>query len=338
MNGILDPGFNLTLRPMAYPKLYEYFIEAQKNTWTVGEVSFSTDIGDLRDKLTDAEKHVVSRLVAFFATGDTIVANNAVLHLYKHVNSPEARLYYGRQIFEESLHVQFYLTLLDNYLPNDDERFKAFDAINNIPSIKLKGEFCNKWMSDMEAINACHTDEQKQAFLKNLIAFAACVEGLFFMASFSYVYFLREKGLLNGLADGTNWVFRDETMHMQFGYEVIDIIKKQYPELWTEDFQQLIYNMIDEAIECEMQFADDALSLGVAGLNAQEMRQYLEFCADARLARLGLERRYGSRNPFSFMELQDLDSHGNFFERTISQYQVGAAKGSKEHVAFDEDF
>ena len=144
---ILDPGFNLTLRPMKYPQFYQHYLNSIKNTWTVDEISFSTDVADLRDKLSPAEKHVVSRLIAFFATGDNVVGNNLVLNLYKHVNSPEARMYYSRQIYEEALHVQAYLTLLDNYLPDDQDRFQAFDAINKVPSINKKAEFCFKYIS-----------------------------------------------------------------------------------------------------------------------------------------------------------------------------------------------
>ena len=139
---ILDPGFNLTLRPMKYPLFYEMFKNGIKNTWTVEEVDFSTDLVDLHQKLTPSEKHLIGRLVAFFATGDSIVGNNLVINLYQHVNSPEARLYLSRQLYEEGLHVQFYLTLLDNYIPNPDEREKAFSAIENIPSIQKKAQFC----------------------------------------------------------------------------------------------------------------------------------------------------------------------------------------------------
>ena len=139
---ILDAGFSLTLRPMRYPQFFEQFRTAyEKNNWTVQEISFSTDKIDLREKLSDAERHVVNRLVAFFATGDSIVSNNAALTLYKHVNSPEARMYYGRQIFEESLHVDFYLTLVDEYIPDPADRTAAFAAITTIPSIRKKGEF-----------------------------------------------------------------------------------------------------------------------------------------------------------------------------------------------------
>src|SRR5205807_4273829 len=132
---ILDPGFDLTLRPMKYPIFYEQYQAGIKNTWTVEQVDFSTDLADLRERMTPAERHLIQRLVAFFATGDSIVGNNLVLNLYKHINSPEARMYLSRQLFEEAQHVQFYLTLLDNYLPEMKEREAAFAAVNNIPSI-----------------------------------------------------------------------------------------------------------------------------------------------------------------------------------------------------------
>src|SRR5882757_3671234 len=146
---LLDPGMCLTLRPMAYPTFFEMYRAAIKNTWTVEEVDFSSDVSDLQKKMTDAERHLVHRLVAFFATGDSIVANNLVLNLYKHLNAPEARLYLSRQLFEEAQHVQFYLTLLDTYLPDAEARNEAFAAIENIPSIRQKGEYCFKWMDNL---------------------------------------------------------------------------------------------------------------------------------------------------------------------------------------------
>src|SRR6266853_6114851 len=142
---ILDPGFDLTLRPMKYPGFYEQYKAAIKNTWTVEEVDFSTDVTDLRARMTPAEQHLINRLVAFFATGDSIVGNNLVLNLYKHINAPEARMYLSRQLYEEALHVQFYLTLLDTYVPDATRRALAFAAIENIPSIRRKARFCQRW-------------------------------------------------------------------------------------------------------------------------------------------------------------------------------------------------
>ena len=245
---ILDPGFDLTLRPMKYPQFYKQFRTAyEKNNWTVQEISFATDKVDLREKMTNAERHVVNRIVAFFATGDNIVSNNAALCLYKHVNSPEARMYYGRQIFEECLHVDFYLTLVDRcYIKaSPDERAAADStAINTIPSVQKKAEFCFKWMDQMEQIDRLESEADQRTFLMNLLTFACAVEGLFFFAAFVYVYYLRDRGLLHGLASGTNWVFRDESAHMRFAFSVIDVIRREIPGVWDgmeERVQAMLY-------------------------------------------------------------------------------------------------
>src|SRR3989337_1219507 len=159
---LVDPGCDLTLRPMKYPDFYEMYRNAIKNTWTVEEVDFSMDVNDLRSKMTPAERHLIHRLVAFFATGDSIVSNNLVLNLYKHVNSPEARVYLSRQLFEEAVHVEFYLTLLDTYIPDHAEREKAFAAIENIPSIKRKGDFMLKWITSINKLDRTRPPAQKR--------------------------------------------------------------------------------------------------------------------------------------------------------------------------------
>jgi len=331
---LLDPGLDLTLRPMRYPAFFDFYKTAIKNTWTVEEVDFSHDLGDLRDKLSESERHMIRRLVAFFATGDAIVANNLVLNLYKHLNSPEARLYLSRQLYEEALHVEFYLTLLDTYIPEPKDREAAFAAIENIPSIKKKAGFCFKWMNSIHALVATRTAEQRRVFLLNLICFAGCIEGLFFFAAFAYVYFLRSKGLLNGLAAGTNWVFRDESMHIRFAFEVIKTIREEEPGLFNETLQDDVRRMMADAIEVEMAFAEDVLQMGVAGLSASAMQEYLQFVVDRRLEALAMKPIYGVKNPFGFLELQDVQELTNFFERRVSAYQVAVAG----EVAFGEDF
>jgi len=331
---LLDPGMNLTLRPMRFPDFYERYKDAIKNTWTVEEVDFSTDLNDLRARITPAERHLIHRLVAFFATGDSIVGNNLVLNLYKHVNAPEARMYLSRQLYEEALHVQFYLTLLDNYLPDMAEREAAFAAIDNIPSIKRKADFCFKWIDSIEGLDRLETREHRRAFLLNLVCFAACIEGLFFFAAFAYVYFLRSKGLLHGLATGTNWVFRDESAHMAFAFQVIDTVRREEPDLFDAKFEEEIVDMLREAVECESAFGQDVLGMGVAGLSLTDLRSYLEYVADRRLEALGIVPVYGSRNPFDFMELQDVQELTNFFERRVSAYQLGVSGA----VGFEEDF
>ncbi|MDQ3421853.1 MAG: ribonucleotide-diphosphate reductase subunit beta [Actinomycetota bacterium] len=324
---------DLTLRPMRYPQFYDRFRDAIKNTWTVEEVDLHSDLADLA-RLSPAERHLVGRLVAFFATGDSIVANNLVLNLYQHINSPEGRLYLSRQLFEEAVHVQFYLNLLDTYVTDEQERIEAFAAVENIPSIRRKAEFCLRWIDSLGTLSSLQSRDDRRAFLLNLICFAACIEGLFFYGAFAYVYFLRSRGLLNGLASGTNWVFRDESMHMDFAFEVVRTVRAQEPELFDPQLEQQVREMLAEAVECEVQFAADLLGQGVSGMSLADMREYLQHVADRRLAQLGMSSMFGSLNPFTFMELQDVQELSNFFERRVSAYQTGVS-GS---VAFDDDF
>ena len=243
-------------------------------------------------------------------------------------------MYLSRQLYEEALHVQFYLTLLDSYIPDMKEREEAFAAIHNIPSIRQKGEFCFKWMGTMDSVDELKTEEDQRTFLRNLICFAACIEGLFFFAAFAYVYFLRSKGLLNGLAAGTNWVFRDESAHMNFAFSVVETVRQEQPELWTAELTNDIKEMLSEAVECEMRFADDVLGGGINGMSLSDTREYLQFVADQRLMQLGIEPIYNSKNPFDFMALQDVQELTNFFEKTVTAYQVGV----EGEVAFDEEF
>jgi ribonucleoside-diphosphate reductase beta chain len=330
---LLDPGMDLTLRPMRYPDFYERYRAAIRNTWTVEEVDLHSDLADL-SRMSPQERHLINRLVAFFATGDSIVANNLVLNLYQHVNAPEARLYLSRQLFEEAVHVQFYLTLLDTYLPDPDERVKAFAAVDNIPSIRDKAEFCFRWIDSLSSLQRLESREDRRTFLLNLICFAACIEGLFFYGAFAYVYWFRSRGLLGGLATGTNWVFRDESMHMEFAFSVVDTVRAEEPGLFDDKLGAQVTQMIEEAVAAELAFAGDLCGDGVGGMNVEHMREYLEYVADQRLTRLGLAKRYGTANPFAFMELQDVQELANFFERRVSAYQV-AVEGN---VSFDESF
>jgi ribonucleoside-diphosphate reductase beta chain len=243
-------------------------------------------------------------------------------------------MYLSRQLYEEALHVQFYLTLLDTYVPEEADRFKAFAAVENIPSIRRKAEFCFKWIDSIQKLNTLETKADRRQFLLNLICFAACIEGLFFFAAFAYVYFLRSRGLLHGLAGGTNWVFRDESAHMAFAFEVVKTVRREEPDLFDAAMISDVTKMMDEAIECEAAFAQDLLGGGVAGLSVRDVRQYLEFVADQRLTTLGIPKRYGAKNPFGFMDLQDVQELANFFERRVSAYQVGVTG----EVAFDAAF
>ena len=332
---LLDPGMDLTLRPMRYPDFYERYRAAIRNTWTVEEVDLHSDLADLA-KMTPGERHLINRLVAFFATGDSIVANNLVLNLYQHLNAPEARLYLSRQLFEEAVHVQFYLTLLDTYLPDHDERAEAFAAVEHIPSIRDKARVLLQVdRLDRAVCTRLETRDDRRAFLLNLICFAACIEGLFFYGAFAYVYWLRSRGLLGGLATGTNWVFRDESMHMEFAFAVVDTVRAEEPELFDGELSAQVTRMIEEAVAAELAFARDLCGDGLAGMSADRMRRVPRV---RRRPAAGPARDAdpctATANPFAFMELQDVQELANFFERRVSAYQVAVA-GS---VSLDEAF
>lgn len=334
---ILSSELNLTLRPMQYPQFFQLYKNSIKNIWTTDEIDFSVDFEHLRDRLTPQEGHLIRRLVAFFATADNLVAHNLVLNLYGLVNSPEYRMFLGKQLFDEMLHVETYLLLVDNYIPDLDERKAAFDAYQNIPSVKKKADFCFKYMDSIQHLKKLETNADRKQFLENLICFAACVEGLFFFGSFAYVYFLRSKGLLPGLATATNWVFRDETMHLEGAMAVVNVIRQEYPELFDAALESRVYEMMNEAIDVEMNFCQDALSFGVSGLAPQQMKEYLQYVADVRLGQLGFKKRYFTKNPFSFMVLQDLQPLTNFFEKRVTEYQKGL-ESSRASVVFNESF
>jgi len=334
---LLSPDLNLTLRPMRYPQFFQLYKDSIKNIWTTDELDFSVDFEHLRDKLDPKEAHMIRRLVAFFATADNLVAHNLVLNFYKHINSPEFRMFLGKQLFDEMLHVETYLLLVDNYLPDLEERREAFDAYRTIPSVKMKADFCFKYMDAIDSIDRVDNDEKRRQFIENLICFAACVEGLFFFGSFAYVYFLRNKGLLPGLAAATNWVFRDETMHIRAAMDAIAAIRTEYPHLFDKALEIKVERMIAEAVEVEMYFCEDALALGVSGLSPALMKDYLCYVADQRFTQLGYEKRYLTRNPFPFMVLQDVQSLTNFFEKRVTEYQKGF-NASKQAIVFDEAF
>jgi ribonucleoside-diphosphate reductase beta chain len=334
---ILNPELDLTLRPMKYPQFFQLYKDSLKNIWTTDELDFSIDFEHLRDKVTPQEAHLIKRLVAFFATADNIVAHNLVLNFYKHINSPEFRMFLGKQLFDEMLHVETYLLLVDNYIPDMEERRQAFDAFKNIPSVKKKADFCFKYMDSIDKIDRLDTDDKRRQFIENLVCFAACVEGLFFFGSFAYVYYLRNRGILPGLATATNWVFRDETMHIEAAMGALATIKQEYPQLFDAALEKKIHLMIEEALAVEMEFCSDALSQGVTGLSPALMYEYLQYVADQRLVQLGFKKRYLAKNPFSFMVLQDVQPLTNFFEKKVTEYQKGFEAKSTS-VVFDADF
>jgi ribonucleoside-diphosphate reductase beta chain len=334
---LLDSDLELTLRPMRYPQFFQLYRDSLKNIWTTDEIDFSEDITHLRERVRPEEAHLIKRLVAFFATADNIVAHNLVLNLYKHVNSPEFRMFLGKQLFDEMLHVETYLLLVDTYLPDPDERTEAFSAYQSVPSVKLKADFAFRYMDAIHGLDRLDDDAARRQFVINLICYAACIEGLFFFGAFAYVYFLRSKGLLPGLATATNWVFRDESMHITAAMAALEAIRVEYPSLFDAELEGLIHRMMDEAIAVELQFCEDALQFGITGLSKGQMHQYLQHCADLRLVDMGLAPRFRVANPFPFMVLQDVQPLTNFFEKRVTEYQKGFDFKSEE-MSFEEAF
>lgn len=332
---LLDGGRHLTLRPMQRPKYWDFYQKARKNHWSVEELDFSKDRQQLAaGAFTPAQLHMIKRLVAFFATGDEVVNDNVCLNLYRHVNSPEYRAYVTRQAEEETVHVDAYLRLLDIYLETDRERQEAFEAIDNVPSIKAKAEFCFRRMDSGTKLLKLETDDDRKAFLLSVLSFGLAVEGMFFIAAFAYIYFLRSKGLAQGFADLNDWVARDESMHMTVALELARDIITEYPHLWTEATQNEVRVMMREARDLEVAFAADLLSEQVSGLTLKDMTQYIEFTADQRLVAIGLKPEYKVGNPFPWMINQGLQLNTNFFEARTTNYQQDLAG----KFSLDEEF
>lgn len=259
------------------------------------KIDFSADFST---KITAAEKHSIICLLVFLAKGNSIASNNLVFNLYKHINAPEARLYLSRQLYKKALYAQFYTNLLDTYIPDPSEKAKAFSEIESIPAIKKKTDFCFKWMNSINHLNKIETTEDRRRFLMNMICFATCIEGIFLSAALAYVNFLRSKGLLAELTLRANQVFKDEAMNMTYTVDIIETIKKEDPNVFNEQMKEMIIQMLEDAIDCEMTFMEVLLSNSFTELSLNDIRQYLEYSADQSLESLLIPARYNAKNPF----------------------------------------
>ena len=321
---LLEPGMSLPLRPMRYPDFFERNKDAIKNTWTVDEVDFATDLTDLRSRVTPAERHLIhpagrvlrhrrfDRRATIWSSTCTSTSTRWRRGCTCRVNCTRRRL--ARPVLSHPA----------RQLPAGRGRAARPRSPRWTTSCRSNGrkaEFCFTWIDSIEGLDRLESRADRRAFLLNLICFAACIEGLFFFAAFVYVYFLRSKGLLHGLAAGTNWVFRDESAHMAFAFRVIDTVRREEPNLFDAELEAQVVAMLREAVACETEFARDVLGMGVAGLSLTDLRSYLEYVADRRLEALGIAPVFGSKNPFDFMDLQDVQELTNFFERRVSAYQ-----------------
>jgi ribonucleoside-diphosphate reductase beta chain len=312
------------LWPIKHTFAWEAYNAGNANHWLPTEISMQADIEQWRSQtfLTPDERHAFRMVLGFFTTADSIAANNLVLAFYKHITSPEARLYLLRQAYEEAVHTQAYQYMVESLGLDGTEIYNMYrevDAIYNKEEFILsfnEGIFRDDFKTG--------TFENDQKFLENMCVFSLILEGIFFYSSFAVIFGFQRQGKLVGSAEQIQYIMRDESQHMNFGIDMINTIKKEQPELWTPAFVERITNLVKKAVDLEYRFAVDVFPKGIFGLNADGFKQYIEHIADRRLARVGIDAVYGSANPFPWMsEAVDLNKEKNFFETRVTEYKTG---------------
>lgn len=309
------------LMPLKYKWAWEHYLNGCANHWMPTEVPMGKDIELWKsDKLSKDERHLIMRNLGFFATAESLVGNNIVLSIFKHVTNPEARQYLLRQSFEEAIHTHTFLYIVESLSLDEGEVFNMYNEIN---AIHDKDKFEMQLTQDILKDDfSTDTLEGKQKFLENLIGFYIIMEGIFFYSGFVMILsFLRQNKMV-GIGEQFQYILRDETIHLNFGIDLINGIKEENPEAWTPEFQEHIGNLIEQAVKLEINYAKDCLPNGIMGLTAPMFEQYVGHIADRRLERIGLKARYNTKNPFPWMsETIDLGKEKNFFETRVTEYQ-----------------
>ena len=311
------------LMPLKYHWAWEHYLNGCANNWMPTEVPMQRDIELWKsDELSEGERLVIMRNLGFFATGESLVGNNIVLAIFKQVTNAECRQYLLRQAFEEAVHTHTFHYIVESL--NLDER-EIFNMYHEIPSIKAKDDFEMKLTdSMMQPEFTTDTLEGKRAFVKNLIGFYVIMEGIFFYSGFAMILSMLRQNRMVGVGEQFQYILRDETIHLNFGIDLINTIREENPDVWSDDFTAEIDGLIAEAVELEIAYAEDCLPEGILGLNAALFRDYVQFIADRRLERINMEKKYGSKNPFAWMsETIDLPKEKNFFESRVTEYQTG---------------
>ena len=315
------------LVPFKYDWAWSKYLSACNNHWMPQEVNMTADIAlwKSEDGLTDDERMVIERNLGFFSTADSLVANNLVLAVYKHITNPECRQYLLRQAFEEAIHTHAYQYCIES-LGMDESRL--FNMYREIPSVATKAQWALPYTQSLGDINfKTGTPENDQRLLRDLIAFYVVFEGIFFYVGFTQILSMGRNNKMKGVAEQFQYILRDESMHMNFGIDVINQIKLENPHLWTEDFKKDMTKLVLEGVELEKKYAYDTMPRGILGLNAPMFEEYLKYIANRRLAQIGLPEEFrGAQNPFPWMsEVLDLKKEKNFFETRVTEYQTGGA-------------
>ena len=315
------------LVPFKYDWAWTKYLDGCANHWMPQEINMTQDIALWRsnDGLSEDERKIVMRNLGFFSTADSLVANNLVLSIYRLITNPECRQYLLRQAFEEAIHTHAYQYCIESLGMDEGEIFNMY---REVPAVAKKAAWALKYT---QAIGnpqfQTGTLENDRELLQNLIAFYCVLEGLFFYCGFSQILSMGRRNKMTGVAEQFQYILRDESMHVNFGVDVINQIKNENPKLWTEEFQATITQMILEGLALEIEYARDTMPRGVLGMNAQMMEDYLKFITNRRLTQIGLSEQFpGVENPFPWMsEIMDLRKEKNFFETRVTEYQVGGA-------------
>ncbi len=315
------------LVPFKYDWAWQKYLDGCANHWMPQEVNMTADVATWKseDGLTEDERRIVMRSLGYFSTADSLVANNLVLGLYRLITNPECRQYLLRQAFEEAIHTHAYQYCIESLGMDEGE---VFNMYREVPSVAKKAS----WSLDKTQVLSdptfnTGTVETDQQLLRNLIGFYAVTEGIFFYCGFTQILSMGRRNKMTGVAEQFQYILRDESMHLNFGIDVINQIKLENPHLWTETFQQEVIQMILEGTTLEIEYARDTMPRGVLGMNASMMEEYLQFIANRRLNQLGLPEQFiGAQNPFPWMsEIMDLRKEKNFFETRVIEYQTGGA-------------
>ena len=315
------------LVPFKYDWAWQKYIDGCANHWMPQEINMTADVATWKstDGLTEDERRIVMRNLGYFSTADSLVANNLVLAIYRLITNPECRQYLLRQAFEEAIHTHAYQYCIESLGMDEGE---VFNMYREIPSVAKKAAWSLGHTHSLSDPNfKTGTAETDQELLRNLIGFYAVTEGIFFYCGFSQILSMGRRNKMTGVAEQFQYILRDESMHLNFGIDVINQIKLENPHLWTEEFQQEATQMILEGTQLEIEYARDTMPRGVLGMNAAMMEEYLHFIANRRLSQLGLPEQFpGAQNPFPWMsEIMDLRKEKNFFETRVIEYQTGGA-------------
>ncbi len=315
------------LVPFKYDWAWQKYLDGCANHWMPQEVNMSADISVWKsnDVLSDDERTIVKRSLGFFATADSLVANNLVLGIYRHITNPECRQYLLRQAFEEAIHTHAYQYCIESLSMDEGEIFNMY---REVPSVARKAAWGLKYTHSLgDPTFETGTAENDQHLLRNLIAFYCVMEGLFFYCGFTQILSMGRRNKMTGTAEQFQYILRDESMHVNFGIDMINQIKIENPHLWTAEFQQEVIQMLLEGTQLEIEYAQDTMPRGVLGMNANIMAEYLQFICNRRLVQLGLPEQFANaQNPFPWMsEIMDLRKEKNFFETRVTEYQVGGA-------------